>query len=65
MDRTFQIPKANIYLNFYSILMRTNPTNSLCIHIFYNYINNLFESAFSDAKDAGNEVKITCDEKYL
>ena len=63
MDRTFLIPKANININLYSPYMRNGPKDSFCVDIFFNYLQYIFQSSFSEAVDAGNEISITTNEK--
>jgi len=63
MDRSFLIPKSIIYINFFSPYMRTVPKDSFCIQIFFNYLHYIFDTAFGDARDAGNDIDITSNEK--
>ena len=43
--------------------LRSNKTYYFYIDIFYHFLENYIETELADAKDAGNDIKITFNEK--
>jgi secreted Zn-dependent insulinase-like peptidase len=62
LDRSYLVPRINIYLNVISPFLRTNPEEYFVLQIFLNYLNTNFESTFADLKDTGGEIDITFNE---
>jgi len=63
-DRSFLVPKVNIYFNIITSKLRTSPKDSVVLHIFNNYLAYFFETILSDAKFSGNEINLEFNDKY-
>jgi secreted Zn-dependent insulinase-like peptidase len=64
-DRTFLIPRVQVYFNILSKDLRFEINNFLNFNIFFEYLKLRVETRLSEALDAGNEIKLEMNENGI
>ena len=63
IDKTFLVPKLNLYMSYLINNIKESALDNTIIHIFYNYIKLSFDTHLSEAIDAGNKISFSLDNK--